>query len=130
MACLFYFSSSDIVDEKQFSEFWNRDDDARGSEDDISDSDGISPFVNFVYLILILYHFLLYHTVHCLTCRVLPQLPDDTEVAESLVRSKLPSNSGLEEKIELLQRAEERYYQTKASDRKVEAEKLCLNICN
>ncbi|KAE7998428.1 hypothetical protein FH972_002973 [Carpinus fangiana] len=37
-------SSSDIVDEKQFSEFWNRDEDAGGSEDDISNSDGISSF--------------------------------------------------------------------------------------
>ncbi|GLT70588.1 hypothetical protein SLA2020_426590 [Shorea laevis] len=76
-------SSSNIVDEKQFSEFWNRDDDERGSEDDISDSD------------------------------------DDTEVVESLGRSKLPTNSRLEEKIEFLQRAEERYYQNKVSDRQI-----------
>ncbi|KAL6496543.1 hypothetical protein OROGR_029801 [Orobanche gracilis] len=32
-------SASSFKDEKQFSEFWNRDDEASGSEEDISDSD-------------------------------------------------------------------------------------------
>lgn len=35
-------SASDFNDEKQFSEFWNRDDEASVSDEDISDSDGIS----------------------------------------------------------------------------------------
>ena len=48
-----------------------------------------------------------------------PKLPDATEVVKSLAKSKLPSKSGLNEKIELLQRAEERYYQNNFSNRKV-----------
>lgn len=39
---MFSFSSSTINDEGSFSEFWNRDDEASGSEEAISDSDGIS----------------------------------------------------------------------------------------
>lgn len=35
-------SASDFNDEEQFSEFWNREDEASASEEDISDSDGIS----------------------------------------------------------------------------------------
>jgi hypothetical protein len=38
----FYFSSSDVIGEDQLSEFWNRDDNASGSDEDISDSDGKS----------------------------------------------------------------------------------------
>ncbi|KAL9151541.1 hypothetical protein ABFS82_11G058500 [Erythranthe guttata] len=34
-------SASDFKDAEQFSEFWNRDDEASGSEEDISDSDDI-----------------------------------------------------------------------------------------
>ena len=30
-----------MIDGEQSSEFWNRDDDASGSDEDISDSDGI-----------------------------------------------------------------------------------------
>lgn len=37
----FIFSSSSKVNEHQSSEFWNRDDEASCSEEDISDSDGI-----------------------------------------------------------------------------------------
>lgn len=36
----FYFSSMDMIDGEQFSEFWNRDDEVSNSEEDISDSDG------------------------------------------------------------------------------------------
>ncbi|KAL0345127.1 UNVERIFIED_CONTAM: ATP-dependent DNA helicase Q-like 3 [Sesamum radiatum] len=36
---IYISSSSDFNDEAQFSEFWNRDDEATGSEEDISDSD-------------------------------------------------------------------------------------------
>lgn len=35
-----YSSSSDLVDKEQLTEFWNRDDEVSGSEEDISDSDG------------------------------------------------------------------------------------------
>ncbi|KAK9989576.1 hypothetical protein SO802_029815 [Lithocarpus litseifolius] len=83
-------SSSDMIDGEQSSEFWNRDDDASGSDEDISDSDA-------------------------------PKLPDATEVVKSLAKSNLPSKSGLNEKIEFLQRAEERYYQNNFSNRKVSA---------
>lgn len=80
---IFMSSSSDVIGEDQLSEFWNRDDNASGSDEDISDSD------------------------------------DGTEVVKSLARSKLPSKSGLNEKIEFLQRAEERYYQNKSSNQQV-----------
>jgi bloom syndrome protein len=83
---IFMSSSSDVIGEDQLSEFWNRDDNASGSDEDISDSD------------------------------------DGTEVVKSLARSKLPSKSGLNEKIEFLQRAEERYYQNKSSNQQVESE--------
>ena len=36
-----------------------------------------------------------------------------------MARPKLPSKSGLSEKIELLQRAEENYYQNKFPDKQV-----------
>lgn len=36
----FCFSSSNMIDEEQVSEFWNREDEASGSDEDISDSDG------------------------------------------------------------------------------------------
>lgn len=36
----FCFSSSNLIDEEQVSEFWNREDEASGSEEDISDSEG------------------------------------------------------------------------------------------
>ncbi|XP_030943883.1 ATP-dependent DNA helicase Q-like 3 isoform X3 [Quercus lobata] len=92
---IFISSSSDMIDGEQSSEFWNRDDDTSGSDEDISDSDA-------------------------------PKLPDATEVVKSLAKSKLPSKSGLNEKIELLQRAEERYYQNNFSNRKVD--KLDKNV--
>ncbi|XP_034699826.1 ATP-dependent DNA helicase Q-like 3 isoform X2 [Vitis riparia] len=37
---IFISSSSDLVDKEQLTEFWNRDDEVSGSEEDISDSDG------------------------------------------------------------------------------------------
>jgi hypothetical protein len=36
---LSFFSSTDAIDGQQLSEFWNRDDEISGSEEDISDSD-------------------------------------------------------------------------------------------
>ncbi|XP_022937723.1 ATP-dependent DNA helicase Q-like 3 isoform X1 [Cucurbita moschata] len=74
-----FVSSSNMNDEKEFSEFWNRKDEASGSEEDISDSD------------------------------------DDTEVVKSLAGTKSLKKSGLNEKIALLERAEENYYQNKIS---------------
>ena len=38
----FCFSSSNLIGEEQLSEFWNRDDEASGSGEDISDYDGKS----------------------------------------------------------------------------------------
>ncbi|GAV78575.1 DEAD domain-containing protein/Helicase_C domain-containing protein [Cephalotus follicularis] len=36
---IFLSSSTDMIDKEQFSEFWNRNDEVSGSEEDISDSD-------------------------------------------------------------------------------------------
>lgn len=36
---LSFFSSTDAIDRDQLSEFWNRDEEASGSEEDISDLD-------------------------------------------------------------------------------------------
>ena len=38
----FRFSYSNLIGEEQLSEFWNHDDEASGSGEDISDSDGKS----------------------------------------------------------------------------------------
>ncbi|KAM1939436.1 hypothetical protein ACFX13_027281 [Malus domestica] len=75
---IFMSSSSDVINEDQTSEFWNRDDE-ECSEEDISDS-------------------------------------DDGLAAKNLSRSKLPAKLGFNEKIECLQRLEERYYKDKSSD--------------
>ncbi|KAH9625925.1 hypothetical protein KSS87_004284 [Heliosperma pusillum] len=75
-------SSSNNADRSEFSEFWNRnDDDSRGSEEEISDSD------------------------------------DDTEALKTLSCSKSTSRSRLSEKFDILQRAEEKYYQNKGSQK-------------
>lgn len=90
-----------------------------------------------IYLILMVYCFyvlffffcwgggnvilLVYYLTHSA-----PKLPDATEVVKSLAKSKLPSKSGLNEKIEFLQRAEERYYQNNFSNRKVNLKRSVL----
>ncbi|TKY72879.1 ATP-dependent DNA helicase Q 3 [Spatholobus suberectus] len=71
---VFITSSTDAIDREQLSEFWNRDEEANGSEEDISDSD------------------------------------DGNEVVNNLTRSKLQSRLGVNEKLALLQRAEENFY--------------------
>ncbi|XP_022848227.1 ATP-dependent DNA helicase Q-like 3 isoform X2 [Olea europaea var. sylvestris] len=76
-------SASDVNGEEQFSEFWNRDDEASGSEEDISDSD------------------------------------DAVEVAKSLAQSGKSLESRLDDRIELLQCAEENYYRIKSPDKQV-----------
>uniref|UniRef100_A0A6N2LXR7 ATP-dependent DNA helicase RecQ zinc-binding domain-containing protein n=2 Tax=Salix viminalis TaxID=40686 RepID=A0A6N2LXR7_SALVM len=83
---VFMSRSTEMIDEEfrideQFSEFWNRDDEGKSSEEDISDFD------------------------------------DETEVVKSLRRSRLSRKSGVDEKIELLQCAEEKYYQNKNFDK-------------
>ena len=39
-----------MIDGEQSSEFWNRDDDASGSDEDISDSDGILFLSSFFFV--------------------------------------------------------------------------------
>ncbi|XP_060674815.1 ATP-dependent DNA helicase Q-like 3 [Ziziphus jujuba] len=80
---IFISSTFDTIDEKTSSEYWNREDEESGSEEDISDSD------------------------------------DGAEAVKSLAMSKLPKKSGLNEKMEFLQRAEENYYKNKSSDKQV-----------
>ncbi|XP_043720318.1 ATP-dependent DNA helicase Q-like 3 [Telopea speciosissima] len=63
-------SSSNMADDDEYTEFWNRDDEASGSEEDISDYD------------------------------------DTVEAVKGVARSK----SGLNQRIEFLQHAEEDYY--------------------
>ncbi|KAI5674241.1 hypothetical protein M9H77_14605 [Catharanthus roseus] len=78
-----YISSSTVLTEDgQLSEFWNRDDEASGSEEDISDADDI------------------------------------VDVAKS-IRSSSLSQSRLNDKFELLQRAEESYYRNKVPEKQV-----------
>ncbi|KAK4798278.1 hypothetical protein SAY86_030604 [Trapa natans] len=75
-------SSSESMNKDQQSEFWNRDDEASCSEEDVSDSD------------------------------------EDTDVVRTLGMSKFQKKSGLSERINFLQRAEEKYY-NKDSDKQV-----------
>lgn len=46
-------------------------------------------------------------------------LPDGNDVVEGLTQSALPSKSRISDKMELLQRAEEKYYQNKDPDKQV-----------
>ncbi|RZC91788.1 hypothetical protein C5167_027858 [Papaver somniferum] len=75
---VFINSSSSVASEDRYTEFWNRDDEASASEEDISDSD------------------------------------DAEELVNNLSGSKFSSKSGLNEKLAILQRAEEKYYQAEA----------------
>lgn len=79
---VFITSSTDAIDGGQLSEFWNRDEEASGSEEDISDIDG-----------------------------------DGNEVVNNLARSKIQSRLGVNEKLDLLQRAEEKYYQNENTNK-------------
>ncbi|XP_061362524.1 ATP-dependent DNA helicase Q-like 3 isoform X3 [Gastrolobium bilobum] len=78
---VFITSSTDAINEKQLSEFWNRDEEGSGSEEDISDSD------------------------------------DGNEIVNNLTRSKRHSRLGVNEKLSLLQRAEENFYRNKNTDK-------------
>ncbi|AES65568.2 putative DNA helicase [Medicago truncatula] len=79
---VFITSSTDAIDGGQLSEFWNRDEEASGSEEDISDIDG-----------------------------------DGNEAVSNLARSKVQSRLGVNEKLDLLQRAEEKYYQSESTNK-------------
>lgn len=116
-----------MIDGEQYSEFWNHDeDDRRGSDEDISDSEGISSFLwgaplsSPVGMEVLLYC--------CLYLAWLNFSDDTTEAVRSLAGSKLPSHLGLDDKIEFLQRAEERYNQNNISDRQVETAMLCTLV--
>ncbi|XP_031374912.1 ATP-dependent DNA helicase Q-like 3 isoform X2 [Punica granatum] len=74
-------SRSENMNCQDLSEFWNREDEASCSEEDVSDSD------------------------------------DDNDVVRGLGRSKFQKKSGLNERIDFLQRAEENYYRSKAPDK-------------
>jgi len=50
--CHFFFSSTDAIDGGQVSEFWNRDEEASGSEEDISDIDGGTKFISVAFVLL------------------------------------------------------------------------------
>ncbi|XP_057501429.1 ATP-dependent DNA helicase Q-like 3 [Actinidia eriantha] len=78
---IYISSSSNLIGEEQLSEFWNRDDEASGSGEDISDYD------------------------------------DVIDVAKSPSLSNLPSKSRLNEKMELLQRAEDNFYRNKIPEK-------------
>ncbi|GAU46222.1 hypothetical protein TSUD_374680 [Trifolium subterraneum] len=79
---VFITSSTDAIDGQQLSEFWNRDDEISGSEEDISNSD-----------------------------------TDGNEVVNNLARSKVQFRLGVNEKLNLLQRAEENYYRNENANR-------------
>ncbi|KAF7147650.1 hypothetical protein RHSIM_Rhsim03G0226800 [Rhododendron simsii] len=87
---IYVSSSSDMIDEEQVSEFWNREDEASGSDEDISDSD------------------------------------DAIDVAKSVSQSSLPSKSKLNDRIQLLERAEDNYYRNKSPDK--QSNKLDKNV--
>ncbi|XP_059283807.1 ATP-dependent DNA helicase Q-like 3 [Lycium ferocissimum] len=80
---IYMTSGSSINAEEQSSEFWNRDDEASGSEEDISESD------------------------------------DALDAAKNVASSKTSAKLRLQDKMDLLQRAEENYYQNKRHDKQV-----------
>ncbi|KAG4949462.1 hypothetical protein JHK82_042676 [Glycine max] len=88
---LFGSSSTDAIDREQLSEFWNQDEEANGSEEDIPDSDGS--------VVIRLY-------IHVDEF----SLVDGNEFVNNLTRSKLQSKLGVNEKLAMLQRAEENFY--------------------
>lgn len=48
-----FFSSTDAIVGEQLSEFWNRDEEASGSEEDISDLDGSTDFISIAFVLLL-----------------------------------------------------------------------------
>ncbi|MED6119504.1 hypothetical protein PIB30_012411 [Stylosanthes scabra] len=88
---IFITSSSDPISGEQLSEFWNRGDEAIGSDDDISDSD------------------------------------DGNEVVNNLTKSKLHSGMGVNEKLAMLQRAEENFYRNENAKKQSKVEKQAIS---
>ncbi|XP_009788316.1 ATP-dependent DNA helicase Q-like 3 [Nicotiana sylvestris] len=80
---IYMTSGSSFNAEGQMSEFWNRDVEASGSEEDISESD------------------------------------DALDAAKNAASSKTSAKLKLQDKIDMLQRAEENYYQNKSRDKQV-----------
>lgn len=76
-------SGSSLNAGEQLSEFWNRDDEASGSEEDISESD------------------------------------DALDAAKNVASSKTSAKLKMQDKMDLLQCAEENYYQNKSRDKQV-----------
>ncbi|KAL3363435.1 hypothetical protein AABB24_012621 [Solanum stoloniferum] len=87
---IYMTSGSSLNAGEQLSEFWNRDDEASGSEEDISESD------------------------------------DALDAAKNAASSKTSAKLRLQDKMDLLQRAEENYYQNKSHDKQVN--KLDKNV--
>ncbi|KAH0651812.1 hypothetical protein KY284_031724 [Solanum tuberosum] len=87
---IYMTSGSSLNAGEQLSEFWNRDDEASGSEEDIPESD------------------------------------DALDAAKNAASSKTSSKLRLQDKMDLLQRAEENYYQNKSHDKQVN--KLDKNV--
>ncbi|XP_049414038.1 ATP-dependent DNA helicase Q-like 3 [Solanum stenotomum] len=87
---IYMTSGSSLNAGEQLSEFWNRDDEASGSEEDISESD------------------------------------DALDAAKNATSSKTSAKLRLQDKMDLLQRAEENYYQNKSHDKQVN--KLDKNV--
>ncbi|KAJ8543354.1 hypothetical protein K7X08_005877 [Anisodus acutangulus] len=81
---IYMTSGSSLNAEEQLSEFWNRDDEASGSEEDISEFD------------------------------------DALDAAKNVASSKTSAKLRLQDKMDLLQRAEENYYQNKSRDKQVD----------
>lgn len=63
------------------------------------------------------------YIIHCLR-----QIADGL-AAKNLARSKLPAKLGFNEKIECLQRLEERYYKDKSSDKQVRSDYFLQFFC-
>ncbi|CAN1226254.1 ATP-dependent DNA helicase Q-like 3 [Linum perenne] len=102
-------SSNDMVSGKQMSEFWNRDDEASCSDEEISDSEGNT--CNLKHLFGENNAWNLDDISVFVITNLCTLLADGMEDAKSVVaQSKFTRRAGLNEKMELLERAEEKYY--------------------
>ncbi|CAH9147375.1 unnamed protein product [Cuscuta epithymum] len=84
-------SSVQNLNDRDYSEFWNREDDASGSEEDISDSDEV------------------------------------LDAAKNVASSRTSTKLRIQDKIELLQRAEENYYKNNNTEKQIELRRFCLD---
>lgn len=105
------------------SEFWNRDVEASGSEEDISESDGMYidywgfwvPFTETTWKLSCLVSFLDFQSWLSRNYLYL----DALDAAKNAASSKTSAKLKLQDKIDMLQRAEENYYQNKSLDKQV-----------